>query len=65
MTQTDREVNREISGCIVAALVPAPIRKIADRLTGLDTLAALGLANELDIALGKVKLRAILESIKL
>jgi hypothetical protein len=57
--------DREVSGCIAAAMMPAPIRKIAERLTGLDTLAALGLANELEIALGKPKLRLILESIKL
>jgi hypothetical protein len=62
---TRTEMNREIDGCIAAALMPSPIRKIADRLTGLDTLAALGLANELTIALGKVKLRAILEEVRL
>jgi hypothetical protein len=64
MTQQETD-DREVSGCIAAALMPAPIRKIADRLTGLDQLSALGLANELTIAIGKQKLREILESIKL
>jgi hypothetical protein len=64
MTQQEAD-DREVSGCIAAAMMPTPIRKIAERLTGLDTLSALGLANELTIAIGKQKLRQILEGIKL
>ena len=64
--RTQQETDdREVSGCIAAAMMPAPIRKVAERLMGLDLLGALALANELTIAIGKQKLRQMLEGIRL
>jgi len=42
---------------------PPRIRKLADELIGLDTLAACGLAGEIDQALGSVASEKLLEHI--
>jgi hypothetical protein len=65
------EMNREISSTIAFAVYPDRLQKdrlvkrLAERIVGLDLLGALGLADELQKALGPKKLRQILESISL
>ena len=55
---------RDIFGSYAHAFAPPRIRNLADKLTNLDTLAACGLAGEIDAAIGSVASEKLLSALE-